>query len=99
VKLAAAHQGGDQPGTCRSETARYTDPMPEGKCAVQHVWMECKSVITRHRADSSSRPGFYEITGLAWSGAAKIRAVERVGPTAGRNWREAMIEEPIMDSA
>jgi sulfane dehydrogenase subunit SoxC len=41
-------------------------------------------------------PGYYEITGLAWSGAGKVRAVD-VSVDGGRNWREATLEEPIMD--
>src|SRR5204862_8041209 len=41
-------------------------------------------------------PGVYESTGRAWSGAGRIRAVD-VSVDGGRNWREAMVEEPIMD--
>ncbi|MGH8648263.1 MAG: sulfite dehydrogenase, partial [Burkholderiales bacterium] len=36
----------DQPAHFRSETARYTDPMPEGKWRQFSMVMECKSVIT-----------------------------------------------------
>lgn len=88
---------GEQPWYFRSETARYTDPMPEGKWRQFSMVMECKSVITHPSGGQQLRgPGFYEVRGLAWSGAGRIRAVD-VSFDGGRNWREAMLEEPIMD--
>lgn len=87
----------DQPAHFRSETARYTDPMPEGKWRQFSMVMECKSVITNPSGGMNLRgPGFYEITGLAWSGAGKVRAVD-VSTDGGANWRTATLEEPIMD--
>ena len=87
----------DEPWHLRSETARYTDPMPEGKWRQFSMVMECKSVITSPSGGQQLKgPGFYEITGLAWSGAGRIRAVD-VSVDGGRNWREAMVEEPVMD--
>ena len=35
-------------------------------------------------------------SGLAWSGSGKIRAVD-VSTDGGKTWREATLEEPIMD--
>jgi sulfane dehydrogenase subunit SoxC len=87
----------DQPWHFRSETARYTDPMPEGKWRQFSMVMECKSVITNPSGGMQVKgPGFYEVTGLAWSGAGKVRAVD-VSFDGGNNWREATLEEPIMD--
>jgi len=61
--------------------------------------METKSVITSPSGGQKLKgPGFYEITGLAWSGTGKIRAVD-VSTDGGRNWREAVVEEPIMDKS
>ncbi len=97
VKWLRRIKVGDQPWHFRSETARYTDPMPEGKWRQFSMVMECKSVITSPSGGQQLKgPGFYEITGLAWSGAGKIRAVD-VSVDGGKNWREAMLEEPIMD--
>jgi sulfane dehydrogenase subunit SoxC len=88
---------GEQPWHFRSETARYTDPMPEGKWRQFSMVMETKSVITNPSGGMRMKgPGFYEITGLAWSGAGKIRAVD-VSVDGGKTWREAMLEEPVMD--
>ena len=88
---------GEQPWHFRSETARYTDPMPDGKWRQFSMVMETKSVITNPSGGMNMRgPGFYEITGLAWSGSGKVRAVD-VSTDGGRSWREATLEEPIMD--
>jgi sulfane dehydrogenase subunit SoxC len=88
---------GEQPWHFRSETARYTDPMPDGKWRQFSMVMETKSVITNPSGGMKMKgPGFYEITGLAWSGAGKIRAVD-ISTDGGKTWREAKLEEPIMD--
>jgi sulfane dehydrogenase subunit SoxC len=97
VKWLRRIKVGDQPWHLRSETARYTDPMPEGKWRQFSMVMECKSVITSPSGGQQLKgPGFYEVTGLAWSGAGKVRAVD-VSFDGGKNWREATLEEPIMD--
>ena len=42
--------------------------------------------------------GFYNISGLAWSGRGKIKAVD-VSVDGGRNWRRARIEGPVQNKA
>jgi sulfane dehydrogenase subunit SoxC len=39
--------------------------------------------------------GYYNISGLAWSGRGRIRKVD-VSVDGGRNWREARLEGPVM---
>jgi sulfane dehydrogenase subunit SoxC len=39
--------------------------------------------------------GFYNITGLAWSGRGKVKRVD-VSVDGGRNWRTARLQEPVM---
>ncbi len=64
----------DQPWHLRSETARYTDPMPEGKWRQFSFVMECKSVITRPSGGMTlAGPGIYPIEGFAWSATAPSR--------------------------
>jgi sulfane dehydrogenase subunit SoxC len=88
---------GDKPWHLRSETARYTDPMPDGKWRQFSMVMEAKSVITSPSGGMKlGKPGFHEVSGLAWSGAGKVRAVD-VSFDGGRNWKEAVLEEPILD--
>jgi sulfane dehydrogenase subunit SoxC len=38
------------------------------------------------------------VTGFAWSGSGKIRAVD-VSFDGGKNWREAVVEGPVMDKS
>lgn len=87
---------GDQPWNLRSETARYTDPMPDGKWRQFSFAMEAKSVITSPSGAMKIKPGPMEIVGFAWSGVGKIKAVD-VTLDGGRTWRKAELEEPILD--
>lgn len=97
VKWLRRIKVGDQPWNFRSETARYTDPMPGGKWRQFSMEMECKSVITNPSAGMKLKgPGKYELVGFAWSGNGKITAVD-VTTDNGRTWREAKLEEPVMD--
>lgn len=87
----------DQPWHFRSETARYTDPMPEGKWRQFSFTMECKSVITNPSGGMKMQgPGQYQIKGFAWSGTGHIKAVD-VTVDGGKTWRAAELERPILD--
>ena len=97
VKWLRRIKAGDQPWHFRSETARYTDPMPQGKWRQFSFDMECKSVITRPSGGMKlDGPGWYEIQGFAWSGNGVVTAVD-VTLDGGRNWQEATLEGPIID--
>jgi len=97
VKWLRRIKVGDQPWHFRSETARYTDPMPNGMWRQFSMVMECKSVITRPSGGQKlTGPGMYEIQGFAWSGNGTITAVD-VTVDGGRTWREARLEEPVLD--
>ena len=96
VKWLRRIKVGDQPWHFRSETARYTDPMPDGMWRQFSFEMECKSVITRPSGGMTIKPGMHEIQGFAWSGNGKIRAVD-VTVDGGATWQEARLEEPVLD--
>lgn len=87
---------GEAPWHLRSETARYSDPMPEGKWRQFSFEMEAKSVITAPSGTMRVQPGPLEIQGFAWSGNGTVRAVD-VTTDGGRTWREARLEGPVMD--
>ena len=59
-----------------------------------------KSVITSPSAEQqlTSGPGYYRITGLAWSGGGRIRSVE-VSTDNGQTWHRAEIEGPAHSMA
>jgi sulfane dehydrogenase subunit SoxC len=87
----------NEPIQIRGETARYADPMPHGKWRQFSMVMECKSVITNPSGGMTLKgPGFHEVQGFAWSGNGKITNVD-VTFDGGRTWREATLEEPVLD--
>ncbi|HEV2197317.1 MAG TPA: sulfite dehydrogenase, partial [Candidatus Acidoferrum sp.] len=89
----------DQPTMTAWETAWYTDLLPNGKARQFTFVMEAKSVITRPAGGQRlSGPGFYEITGIAWSGRGKIVGVE-VSTDGGRSWQKAAVQEPVQAKA
>jgi len=97
VKWLRRIKVGDQPWHFRSETARYTDPMPDGKWRQFSMEMDAKSVITNPSGGQKlAGAGFYEIRGFAWSGRGKVAKVD-VSVDGGKNWREAALEEPVLD--
>jgi len=61
--------------------------------------MGVKSVITSPSGNGAMRgPGLYQISGLAWSGAGRVRRVE-VSADGGRSWAEAALDEPVLSKA
>jgi sulfane dehydrogenase subunit SoxC len=87
---------GDQPFETREETSKYTDLMPDGKATQFTFVMEAKSVITRPAGGQHLRStGFYQISGLAWSGRGRIRRVD-VSTDGGTSWQHAALQEPVL---
>ena len=90
---------GTEPWQTRQETSAYTDLRENGKALQFTFKMEVKSVITQPSGMMKLKSkGFYEISGIAWSGNGKIRRVE-VSTDAGKTWQEAMLQEPVMDKS
>ena len=90
---------GTEPWQTREETSAYTDLRENGKALQFTFKMEVKSVITQPSGMMKLKSkGFYEISGLAWSGNGKIRRVE-VSIDAGKTWEAAMLQEPVMDKS
>lgn len=86
----------DAPFMTREETSKYTDLMPDGKAVQFSFEMEAKSVITSPSGEMAlDGPGFYEITGLAWSGRGAVKRVD-VSVDGGRSWREAALQQPVL---
>src|SRR5580658_7936488 len=90
LKLGAA------PFETREETSKYTMVMPDGTASQFNFVMEAKSVITFPSGGQRlGAPGFYEISGVAWSGLGKVARVE-VTADGGASWRDAALQEPVM---
>jgi sulfane dehydrogenase subunit SoxC len=87
---------GTAPFQTREETSKYTMVMPDKTIRQFNFVMEAKSVITYPSGGQKlGPPGFYEISGVAWSGAGKIARVE-VSLDGGAGWRDAALQEPIL---
>ena len=87
----------DKPYYTREETAKYTDLVTTtGKARIFTFAMEAKSVITFPSGEMKlPGPGFYEVTGLAWSGRGKIARVE-VSTDGGKSWNLAALQDPVL---
>ena len=89
----------DAPYMTREETSKYTDMMPSGKARQFTFEMDPKSLITFPSGGQKLQgPGFYEISGLAWSGRGAIRRVE-VSTDGGRTWKDATLQTPVLPIA
>ncbi len=88
-----------EPVMTKDETSKYTDLLPGGQSLLFTFPMRVKSVITSPSAGLTlDGPGLYEISGLAWSAAGRIRAVE-VSADGGQTWAEAALSEPVLSKS
>ena len=89
----------ESPTMTKDETSKYTVLLKDGK-AWQFVFpMEVKSIITRPSPGIALKgPGFYEISGMAWSGNGTIRQVE-VSADGGKSWAPAVLSGPVLPKA
>jgi len=96
VKWLRRIEVGDAPYATREESTQYTELMPDGLQRQYALIQECKSVITTPSGGQRLlEQGFYNITGLAWSGRGKIARVD-ISVDGGRNWQTARLESPIL---
>ena len=99
VKYLRRIKVGDQPFFTKDEEIHYIDLMPDGMYRQFTSVQECKSVITTPSGSQTLLDkGFYNVTGLAWSGRGKVKRVD-VSVDGGRNWRTARLEGPILPKA
>ena len=78
VKWLRRIKATDGPTHTKDETSKYTDPLPDGRAMQFTFEMGVKSVITKPSSTMTlPRPGFYEISGIAWSGAGRILILSR----------------------
>ena len=96
VKWLRRIEVGDAPYATREEATQYTDLMPDGLSRQYSLIQECKSVITTPSGGQRLLDkGFFNITGLAWSGRGKITRVD-VSVDGGKNWKTARLESPVL---
>lgn len=86
----------DRPAYTKDESGIYSDILADGKLQRFSFHMDVKSVIT-HPSGKQILPekkGFYEISGLAWTGYGKIQQVE-VSADGGKTWALATLHGPV----
>jgi sulfane dehydrogenase subunit SoxC len=99
VKYLRRIEVGDQPYGAKDEAVHYIDLMPSGQHRQYSSIQECKSVVTTPSGGQVLLDqGFYNISGLAWSGRGKVKKVD-VSVDGGRNWRAARLEGPVMSKS
>ena len=90
---------GDQTWFSKDEELHCIDLMPDGTHRQFTSVQECKSVITTPSGSQTLLDkGFYNITGLAWSGRGAVKRVD-ISTDGGRNWRTARLEGPVLKKA
>ena len=99
VKYLRRIEVGDKPWASRDEATDYIDMMPDGTYRQFTSVQEVKSVVTSPSGGQLLLDqGFYNISGLAWSGRGPIKRVD-VSVDGGRNWRTARLESPVLSKA
>lgn len=96
VKWLRRLEVGDGPWMGREETAHYTDPVEDGRARMFTLVMDTKSLITFPAFPAIlSEPGWWEVTGLAWSGRGRIQRVE-ISADGGETWTDATLQDPVL---
>jgi sulfane dehydrogenase subunit SoxC len=96
VKYLRRIEVGDQPYGTKDEALHYMDLLPGGLHRQYTSTQECKSVITTPSGGQVLLDkGFYQISGLAWSGRGKVKRVD-VSVDGGRQWKTAKLQGPVM---
>ncbi len=99
VKWLRRLEVGDAPWYTREEVLHYVDLMPDGVHRQFSSIQECKSVITTPSGGQKLlEHGYYNVSGLAWSGRGKVKRVD-VSFDGGRNWNHARLEGPVLTKA
>src|SRR5262245_13498375 len=99
VKWLRRIQLSEQPAMSYYEARTYAQILPSGKAYQFHFFNEVKSFITQPSHGLSLKgPGFYEISGVAYSGNGRIAKV-MVSADGGASWGQAALQEPVLSKA
>jgi sulfane dehydrogenase subunit SoxC len=99
VKFVRRIQVTDQPAMSYYEERNYSPLLPDGKAYRFYFINEVKSFITQPSFGYALQgPGYYHISGIAYSGAGRIEKVQ-VSADGGKSWGEAALQTPIHPKA
>jgi sulfane dehydrogenase subunit SoxC len=89
----------EQPAMSYYEGRTYSQILPDGKAYRFYFVQEVKSFITHPSFGLKlNGPGYYEISGVAYSGDGRIAKV-MVSADGGKSWGEAALQEPVLSKA
>jgi sulfane dehydrogenase subunit SoxC len=89
----------DQPAMTYFESRNYSPLLPNGKAYKFYFINEVKSFITHPSfGHALEGPGYYDISGLAYSGTGRIAKV-LLSADGGKSWAEAALQEPRLPMA
>ncbi len=89
----------DQPAMTYYEARNYSPLLPDLKAYKFYFVNEVKSFITHPSFGTALKePGYYEISGIAYSGSGTIKRV-MVSADGGKSWADAAVQGPAQDKA
>jgi sulfane dehydrogenase subunit SoxC len=89
----------EAPAMSYYESRTYAPILPSGKAYQFYFLQEVKSFITHPSPGLMLKaPGFYEISGIAYSGNGRISKV-MVSADGGQSWAQAALHEPVLSKA
>src|SRR5438034_11832222 len=89
----------EQPAMSYYEARTYAPILPGGKAYQFYFLQEVKSFITHPSQGLALKgPGFYEISGIAYSASGRISKV-MVSADGGQSWAQAALHEPLLPKA
>jgi sulfane dehydrogenase subunit SoxC len=89
----------EAPAMTYYESRTYAQILPGGKAYHFYFLQEVKSFITHPSPGVAlGAPGFYEISGIAYSGNGRISKV-MVSADGGASWAQAALQEPVLSKA
>jgi len=89
----------ESPVMAINETKQYTILRPDGKAWQFYFPQEVKSFITHPSPGLNMKgPGFYEVSGISFSGNGRISKVE-VSADGGKSWAPAALQQPVLSKA
>lgn len=96
VKWIRRLEVSDRPFMTREETSKYTDPLADCTARMFSFVLDAKSIITSP-AYPVTLPGkgWWDITGLAWSGRGRITRVD-ISTDGGNHWTPAELQLPVL---
>jgi sulfane dehydrogenase subunit SoxC len=99
IKWVRRLQLTEEPGMTFYEARTYAPILPGGKAYRFYFLQEVKSFITHPSPGLAlNGPGFYEISGIAYSGNGRIAKV-MVSADGGKSWAQAELQQPVLSKA